>query len=112
MRKAGELLLRSLATALALLVVGQAPAQPDLEVLVCEDDAEIVERIDERTLLVPISHVLFKDSVIQDIGPIPTGILVGASETTDLHDYFPGAIDDVRMYDATLTPSQITAIFK
>lgn len=33
MRKAGELLLRSLATALALLVVGQAPAQPDLEVL-------------------------------------------------------------------------------
>src|SRR6187200_910326 len=45
-------------------------AQPDLEVLVCEDDAEIVERIDERTLLVPISHVLFKDSVIQDIAPI------------------------------------------
>ena len=45
-------------------------AQPDLEVLVCEDDAEIVERIDERTLLVPISQVLFKDSVIQDIEPI------------------------------------------
>ena len=37
-------------------------AQPDLEVVVCEDDAEIVERIDERTLLVPISHVLFKES--------------------------------------------------
>ena len=36
-------------------------AQPDLEVVVCEDDEEIVERIDERTLLVPISHVLFKD---------------------------------------------------
>ena len=35
-------------------------AQPDLEVVVCEDDEEIVERIDERTLLVPISHVLFK----------------------------------------------------
>ena len=45
-------------------------AQPDLEIVVCEDDAEIVERIDERTLLVPISHVLFKDSVIQDIEPI------------------------------------------
>jgi kynureninase len=45
-------------------------AQPDLEVVVCEDDAEIVERIDERTLLVPISHVLFKDSVIQDVEPI------------------------------------------
>jgi len=45
-------------------------AQPDLEVVVCEDDAEIVERIDERTLLVPISHVLFKDSLIQDVAPI------------------------------------------
>ena len=28
------------------------------------------ERIDERTLLVPISHVLFKDSLIQDVEPI------------------------------------------
>ena len=45
-------------------------AQPDLEVVVCEDDAEIVERIDERTLLVPISHVLYKDSRIQDVEPI------------------------------------------
>ena len=45
-------------------------AQPELEVVVCENDAEIVERIDERTLLVPISHVLFKDSLIQDVEPI------------------------------------------
>jgi kynureninase len=45
-------------------------AQPDLEVVVCEDDAEIVERIDERTLLVPIGHVLYKDSRIQDVEPI------------------------------------------
>jgi kynureninase len=45
-------------------------AQSDLDVVVCEHDAEIVERIDERTLLVPISHVLFKDSVIQDVEPI------------------------------------------
>ena len=45
-------------------------AQPDLEVVVCEDDAEIVERIDERTLLVPISHVIFKDAEIQDVEPI------------------------------------------
>jgi len=45
-------------------------AQPDLEVVVCEDDEEILERIDERTLLVPISHVLFKDSLIQDVEPI------------------------------------------
>ena len=42
-------------------------AQPDLEVVVCEDDEAIVEAIDERTLLVPISHVLFKTAVIQDV---------------------------------------------
>jgi kynureninase len=42
-------------------------AQPELEVVVCENDAEIVERIDERTLLVPVTHVLFKDSEIQDV---------------------------------------------
>ena len=45
-------------------------AQPDLEVVVCENDEEIVERIDERTLLVPISHVLFNESEIQDVEPI------------------------------------------
>jgi len=45
-------------------------AQPDLEVVVCEDAEEIVEAIDERTLLVPISHVLFKTAEIQDVEPI------------------------------------------
>jgi kynureninase len=45
-------------------------AQPDLEVVVCESDAEIVERLDERTLLVPISHVLYKAGEIQDVEPI------------------------------------------
>jgi kynureninase len=45
-------------------------AQPDLEVVVCENDEEIVERIDERTLLVPITHVLFKSGGIQDVEPI------------------------------------------
>jgi kynureninase len=45
-------------------------AHPDLEVVVCEDDAEIVDAIDERTLLVPISHVLFKTAEIQDVEPI------------------------------------------
>ena len=45
-------------------------AQPDLEVVVVEDDAAVVEAIDERTLLVPISHVLFKNAEIQDIEPI------------------------------------------
>ena len=45
-------------------------AQPDLEVIVCEDDTAIVAAIDERTLLVPISHVLFKSGEIQDVEAI------------------------------------------
>jgi kynureninase len=45
-------------------------AQPELEVAAVEDAAAIVEAIDERTLLVPISHVLFKNGEIQDVGPI------------------------------------------
>jgi kynureninase len=45
-------------------------AQPDLEVVVCEDDRAIVDAIDERTLLVPMSHVLFKTGEIQDVEPI------------------------------------------
>ena len=45
-------------------------AQRDLEVVVCEDDDAIVDAIDERTLLVPISHVLFKLGEIQDVARI------------------------------------------
>jgi kynureninase len=45
-------------------------AQPDLEVVAVEDDAAIVDAIDERTLLVPISHVLFRNAEIQDVEPI------------------------------------------
>ena len=35
-----------------------------------DDPAAIVDAIDERTLLVPISHVLFKNGEIQDVEPI------------------------------------------
>jgi kynureninase len=42
----------------------------ELEVVAVRDDAAIVEAIDERTLLVPISHVLFKNAEIQDVEPI------------------------------------------
>jgi kynureninase len=45
-------------------------AQDDLEVVVCDDDAAIIDAIDERTLLVPISHVLFKSGEIQDVEAI------------------------------------------
>jgi kynureninase len=42
-------------------------AQRELEVVVCEDDGGILDAIDERTLLVPITHVLFKSGEIQDV---------------------------------------------
>jgi len=45
-------------------------AQPDLEVVAVDGDKAIVDAIDERTLLVPISHVLFKNAEIQDVEPI------------------------------------------
>ena len=45
-------------------------AQPDLQVVVCEDDVGVADAIDERTLLVPISHVLFKSGEIQDVHAI------------------------------------------
>src|SRR6266516_5288377 len=45
-------------------------AQPELEVVVAEDDEAVVAAIDERTLLVPISHVLFKNAEIQKVEPI------------------------------------------
>ncbi len=45
-------------------------AQPELEVVVCESAESIVEAIDERTLLVPISHVLFRSAEIQEVAPI------------------------------------------
>ena len=45
-------------------------AQADLDVVVVEDDEEVVEALDERTLLVPISHVLFRSSEIQDVKAI------------------------------------------
>jgi kynureninase len=45
-------------------------AQPELEVVVVPDDEAIVAAIDERTLLVPITHVLFKTAEIQDVPAI------------------------------------------
>jgi kynureninase len=45
-------------------------AQPDLEVVVCGSEEDMVAAIDERTLLVPISHVLFRSAEIQDVAPI------------------------------------------
>ncbi len=47
--------------------VQQAWARFGAEVVVCEDADAVIEAIDERTLLVPISHVLYKSAEIQPI---------------------------------------------
>ena len=48
----------------------QAQAARGAEVVVCADDAAVAEAIDQRTLLVPISHVLFRNGEIQDVETI------------------------------------------
>jgi kynureninase len=48
----------------------QAQQARGAEVVVCRDEEEIVAAIDERTLLVPISHVIFRSGRIQDVEPI------------------------------------------
>jgi kynureninase len=45
-------------------------AQRHLEVVPCETLDELLESIDERTLLVPVQHVLFKSGEIQDVESI------------------------------------------
>ena len=45
-------------------------AQPAAEVHVVPEGESIVDAIDERTLLVPIQHVLFKTGEIQDVAAI------------------------------------------
>jgi kynureninase len=47
--------------------VQQAWSRFGADVVVCEDGDAVVDAIDERTLLVPISHVLFKTGEIQDV---------------------------------------------
>jgi kynureninase len=48
----------------------QAQRRRGADVSVVEDAAALVEAIDERTLLVPVSHVLFQTGEIQDVQPI------------------------------------------
>ena len=48
----------------------QAQAARGAEIVVAPDDAGVVEAIDERTLLVPVTHVLFQTGEIQDVEAI------------------------------------------
>jgi kynureninase len=45
-------------------------AQRGLDVVVAADDEGVVEAIDDRTLLVPVTHVLYKTGEIQDVDAI------------------------------------------
>jgi kynureninase len=47
--------------------VQQAWQRFGAEVVVCEDADAVIDAIDERTLLVPVSHVLYKSAEIQPI---------------------------------------------
>jgi kynureninase len=48
----------------------QAQERRGADILVAEDDEGVVEAIDERTLLVPVTHVLYKTGEIQDVEAI------------------------------------------
>jgi kynureninase len=48
----------------------QAQTDRGAEIVVAPDDAGVVEAIDERTLLVPVTHVLFRTGEIQDVEAI------------------------------------------
>ena len=48
----------------------QAQAGRGAEIVVVPDGTAVVDAIDERTLLVPVSHVLFKTGEIQDVEAI------------------------------------------
>jgi kynureninase len=48
----------------------QAQKAHGAEIVVAPDDEGVVESIDERTLLVPVTHVLFKTGQIQDVEAI------------------------------------------
>jgi len=50
--------------------VQQAWARFGAEVVVCDDADAVIDAIDERTLLVPVSHVLFKTGEIQPVARI------------------------------------------
>ena len=45
-------------------------AQPGAEIVVVPDTDALLDAIDERTLLVPVSHVLYKVAELQDVAPI------------------------------------------
>jgi kynureninase len=48
----------------------QAQERRGADILVAADDDGVIEAIDERTLLVPVTHVLFKTGEIQDVEAI------------------------------------------
>jgi len=66
--------------------VQQAWARFGADVVVCPDAEAVIDAIDERTLLVPVSHVLYKSAEIQDVEAIAaTAHSVGAHVCLDAY---------------------------
>jgi kynureninase len=64
----------------------QAQHERGAEVVIAEDDGAVAGLIDERTLLVPISHVLFKTGEIRDVeGIVERAHAAGAHVVLDAY---------------------------
>jgi kynureninase len=64
----------------------QAQRERGAEVVIAEDDGAVAGLIDERTLLVPISHVLFKTGEIRDVeGIVERAHAAGAHVVLDAY---------------------------
>jgi kynureninase len=61
-------------------------AQRGLDVVVCENGDAVIEAIDERTLLVPVQHVVYNSAEIQDVeGIVARAHDVGAHVVLDAY---------------------------
>ncbi len=64
----------------------EGQAERGAEIVVVPDDGSIVQALDERVLLVPVTHVLYKTAEIQDVAAIVTGAHeVGAHVVLDAY---------------------------
>src|SRR4051794_3170560 len=83
--------------------VQQAAARFGAEVVVCEDAEAVIDAIDERTLLVPVSHVLFKTGEIQQVDEIAARARdAGAHVCLDAYQSAGGGPPDVAGLDGAV----------
>jgi kynureninase len=72
-------------------------AQPGVEIEVVSDLDELLDAIDERTLLVPVSHVLYRTAELQDVAAVQRrAVEVGAHVILDAYQSAGAVPLDVR----------------